>query len=235
MPKAAGHKTMETTNTQTVDMVRGTNNEGNYTFMPYSPKAPVTAKDGSRVAKVMYKTNKATGTIAGDNSCLIVAKITEQDVQDNIESLITHVIGMLEGEQDKLVKGFHLDKATFVKPEQLSIASIIEALEAVAVSGRMNKEMIEAWFIECMETPLKALLTAKGYAEDKLTAGCNLYKSNFSKLASNTTQYQPEVAESLIAAIEKCECSLDNPVTGKLVNKLDAMANPTNVVELAAL
>jgi len=228
--------TQPTTNTDELaasiqSMVRGTDTNGNYTFMPYSPKAPVTAQEGYRVAKVMYKTNKTTNTIAGENSCLIVPKITEDIVVDNIERLISHVITMLETEQDKIVKGYHLDSVTFVEPEKLSVDAIIEAMEAIAVSGRINKEMIEAWFTESMIEPLTALLTGKGTATDKLPLIVQAYSGLFGKMASNTTQYPPEQAEKLLAAINKCEAS-ETDIGKKLVTKLDKMMNPATQAEL---
>lgn len=224
-------------------MVRGTDNEGRYTFMPYSPKAPVTAQEGYRVAKVMYKTNKTTNTIAGENSCLIVRKIGEQDVRENLDKLLKHVVVMLETEQDKIIKGYHLDKVSFVEPEKLSIDSIIEALEAVAVSGRINKDMIQAWFKSYVQGNLAILFADKlGCSVDelevsgsKLSLTLKVYSDMFGKMASNTTSYQKAEAEKLLQAIDVTCDSVDakqDSITLKLVDKLQKMINPVNTMEL---
>ncbi|MCK4500187.1 hypothetical protein KAU11_06790 [Candidatus Babeliales bacterium] len=224
-------------------MVRGTNNDGNYTFEPYSPKSPVTATEGYRVSKVMYKTNTKKGTIAGENSCLIIPKVTEEVVQANIERLTKHVINMLETEQDKLVKGFHLDKVSFVEPADLSIDAIIEALEAVAVSGRINKEMIQTWFVSHVEENLAILFADKlgcsvddvKTADSKLALTLKVYYDMFGKMASNTTSYQKVEAEKLLQAITvtcDTEESKTDAITVKLVDKLNKMINPVNTMEL---
>ena len=221
-------------------MIRGTDNNGNYMFEAYSPKSPVTAPEGYRVSTVLYKTNSKTNTIAGENSCLIVPSIKEDDVTANIDRLIKHVVVMLETEQNKLIKGYHLDKVSFVEPEQISIDAIIEALEAVAVSGRINKEMIQEWFTSEIQDNLVILFADKlGMNVDrfedvtsKLYLTVKVYKDMFCKLASNTTQYQPVEAEKLIQAIEIVEADSSNSVTIKLVDKLNKMANPVNTMEL---
>jgi len=218
--------------------IRGTDNNGNYIFEPYSPKAPVTAIEGYRVAKVMYKTNSKTGNIAGENSCLIVPHVTEDMIVDNVDRLIKHFVGMLEAEQDKIIKGLHLEAVSFVEPDKINVDAIIAALEAVAVSGRINKEMIEVWFSEEIEETLLELVAAKKGTtidnEGVRLLGKN-YKNSFSKMASNTTQYQPEQARILRDCLDKCCSDEGNSITIKLKAKLDKMINPVDVMMLDAL
>ena len=119
-------------------MVRGTDNKGNYVFESYSPKSPVTCSVGYRVATVLYKTNNKTGKIAGENSCLIVSALTDQEITAQADKLLKHVRRMLELEQNKMIKEAHLKKVTFISPLDLSLDKIIEAMEAESVSGRIN-------------------------------------------------------------------------------------------------
>ena len=227
--------------TSVQSMVRGTDLNGNYTFEGYEPKSPVSVSDSSyRVAKVMYKTNKKTGKIAGENSCLIVPHITGEDVTSHLEALTKHVVNMLESEQDKIIKGYHLDKVSFVTPETISIDAIIESLEAVATSGRMNKELIVAWFTENLADDLIILFADKLGCEvermedetSKLFLTIEVYKNLFSKMASNTTFYQPHEATKLMQAIDVCEADSNDSITVKLKEKLGKMINPVNTMEL---
>jgi len=217
-------------------MTRGTDNNGNYMFEPYDAKAPVQSPAAShRVSNVMYKTNTKTGTIAGANSCLILPKITEYIVVENIERLIKHVCSMLEGEQDKIIKRFHLDKVSFVEPKDISIDAIISSLEAVAVSGRINKVMIDEWFAAHVSENLTSLVsTARGLAKDdeKVVLQVGVYKNSYNKLASNTTVYQPEQAKMLLDAMDKAEVLSTDSITIKLREKLAKMANPPAQDEL---
>ena len=229
--------------------VRGTDNNGNYTFMPYSPKAPVTANvEGYRVSKLMYKVNPNTGKAAGENSCAIVPHITWSDVEAHIEQLRKHIISMLESEQDKLIRKYHLDKVTFIRPEQISLDAIVEAMEAVAVSGRLNKEMIGEWFASYMKENLTLLLSDKlglsnadtvqaalADKSSKLSLMLKTYSDMFGKMASNTTVYQPVEAEKLLQAINAAvdtEEGKQDTVTLRLREKLDKMMKPAPVADL---
>lgn len=224
--------------------IRGTDNNGNYTFMEYDPKAPVTTNTaGYRVAKVMYKMNMKTKTVAGENSCMILPHVTADDVHAHLDALTKHIVSMLESEQDKIIKGYHLDKVTFVEPDQVSIEAIIEALEAVAVSGRINKEMIQEWFDAYMLDGLSILIAEKlgcdiellAEPASKLAMQVKIYADSYAKMASNTTQYQPEQATLLKQAIEKAIDTDEGKqavMTAKMVDKLDKMISPVNTMEL---
>lgn len=230
-------------------VIRGTDNNGNYQFMDYNPKAPVTPnKEGYRVAKLMYKVNPKTGKAAADNACLIVPHITESEVRENIDSLIKHVVTMLESEQDKIIRSYHLDKVSFVEPSQIDIPAIITALETVAVSGRLNKDMITVWFDQYILNELTTLCadnlgltadtleTALADKESRLNLMLKAYKDMLVKLASNTTIYQPPQAEKLLKAIELCVADSEeakaDTVTVRLMDKLSNQMKPVDMVEL---
>lgn len=239
-------KTTENTVTPAQLLTRGTNVDGNYTFMPYSPKAPVTAQDGYRVSKVMYKTNTKTGTIAGENSCVIIPVIEQDSVTANMDRLMKHVVTMLELEQDKIVKTAHLDKANernVVTRDAITLDAIIIALETEAVSGRINKEGITAWFDLYIKENLAMLFADKlgcdldqlDVATSKLSLTLKVYSDMFGKMASNITSYQPQEAEKLLQAIT-VTCDSDeakqDAITLKLTDKLNKMINPVNTMEL---
>ena len=221
--------------------IRGTDLNGNYLFEAYDPKSPVTTNEKDyRIAKIMYKMNKKTGKIAGSNSCLIIPSMNETNVMNSLGSLMPHFCSYLEAEQDKIIKELHLKKVNFVTKESISLAKIVEFLEAERVSGRINKELIETWFTTNLQDNLIILFADKlgldvARYEDvtsKLFMTVQVYKNLFSKLASNTISYQKPEAEKLLQAIEVCEVDGSDLVTIKIKEKLDKMINPINTMEL---
>ena len=205
--------------------IRGTDLNGNYLFEAYDPKSPVTTSElNYRVAKVMYKMNNKTKKIAGSNSCLIIPSMDETSVMESLGSLMPHFLSFLESEQDKLIKELHLKKVSFVTKESIDLVSIVKNLEAERVSGRMNKELIEAWFTTNLQESLTILFADKlgmnveRYQDQtsKLFMTIGVYKNLFAKLASNTVSYQKPEAEKLLQAIEFCEVTNDDLVTIKI-------------------
>lgn len=225
-------------------MIRGTDNNGNYLFESYSPKSPVTAQAGYRVATVLYKTNNKTGKIAGSNSCLIIPSLTDQVIKDNQDKLLAHVKHMLELEQNRMIKELHLKKVTFVEPALISFDAILASLETESVSGRINKDMIVAWFASYIQDSLILLFADKLGCEieryqdvtSKLFLTVKVYSDMFGKLASNTTNYQPTEAKQLMQALTVCTtenvAALNDVITIKIKEKLDKMINPVNTMEL---
>ena len=225
--------------------IRGMNSEGAYIFLPYDPKAPI-SEAGKRVIKVCYKVakqGKNAGVVKGKNSCLIVEPIVAEDVNnaDVVNRLLPHVIAMCEAERDKIAKDFHLSGAQSVSQEALDINAIIASLEAEAVSGRMNKEIITSWFDSEVSDILTVLFSQKlGITETsgaeeikKLDRFITVYRDKFCGLASNLVTYQIEEAKKLLEALDKCELDFDSDmIASKIREKLNKMLSPTNVEEL---
>lgn len=223
--------------------IRGLDSQGNYIFLPYDPKAPIT-EAGKRTIKIMYKVAKTganAGIVKGANSCLLVAPLKVSDVEENVEALKLHVLAMLEAEQDKIAKGFHLAGSSLVSPSNLTVVEIIKSLEAERESGRMNKEILTDWFTETLADNLMLLFAGKlGVSEvptveesKKVERFVDVYKNKFCGLASNLVTYQKDEAEKLLIAMEKCEVDFVNDsIAGKVKEKLERMIKPVNVEEL---
>lgn len=223
---------------------RGLDADGNYRFLSYDAKAPL-VESGKRTIKLMYKVNTKTGKAAGINSCLLVSPVSKEELTDDvIKSLTPHIINMIEAEQDKIAKAAHISGVEAVSPDSLSISSVISSLETVAQSQRMNKEVISSWFTENLADTLTVLFADKlGVSEtpsESDTANINrfldVYKTKFNGLASNLVSYQKEEAEKLLEAVEKCEVDKNTDlVSGKIIEKLNKMANPLSQTELMDL
>lgn len=181
-------------------------------FRPYdSQLGEQPALAGYRNVKCLYKVNKQTGRAAGDNSQIRVEdNITEEVIVERIAELAPYLVGFLQGEQDKIVKKLHLAGMTLLSPNQYSLDEVIAALEASGVSQRVNKEMIEAWFVDTMyESLLVAFADKMGVTEHpteeqqlKLDTVIGVYKAKFGSLASGKTHYRVEEADMLLKAIE---------------------------------
>jgi len=225
-------------------LTRGINTEGSYTFISYDPKAPV-SEAGRRTAKVMYKTNMKTGVKAGNNVCLLVEPLSRLEVLDNTEKLVPHIIAMLEAEQDRMIKDFHISDDSIVSPESISLEAIITSLESTATSSaRINKEVLSNWFDNSLADTLTVLFADKlGISANPTTAEVQkvqnfmaVYKTKYSGLASNLVSYSVEEADKLLIAIDKV-AELDTGfdrnelITAKVIDKLTKMKTPVNVAE----
>jgi len=223
---------------------RGTNLDGNYTFMPYDAKAPVVEK-GLRTIKVMYKKNMKTGTIGGNNVCILAKPLDiEEDIKPNIEKLLPYILTLCEAEQDKLVKSFHTSDDVEIIPSSINIEAIINSLEAARTESlRINKELLGSWFDSSMADTLTVLFADKlGISSEpsqeeikKLESFLNVYKNKYSGLASNLVQYSKDEAEKLITALDKCEIDSGDVVGMKVKEKLIKMVETPNLEEVLGL
>lgn len=230
----------------TINQVRGRDSEGNYTFLPYDPKAPISEK-GLRTSKVMYKvakTGENAGVVKGNNVCMLLAPLNTEEVKEKLDKLMPHVIDYLESEQDKIVKAAHTSDDVTLSPEFLDIDAIIIALETSASAGRMNKEIITSWFTDNMADMLTVLFADKLGISDtptdsetqKLNQFLEVYKSKYAGLASNLVSYQPEESDKLLVAMDKCEIDASNDMIGaRIKEKLIKMKQPVDMSVLVDL
>ena len=182
------------------------------TFRPYDSSLPVPELKGFRTVKCLYKVNPKTKTSAGENSYIRVADyITEDLVIGKVQELASVIIGYLQTEEDKLIKSYHLTGVKTVKESDLTIESIIEAIEASGTSQRLNKEKIESWFTTEMEVSLYGLFATKLQVIDtdnptddeieKIAGVLGAYKSKFVGLASGKTHYREPDIKALQAVL----------------------------------
>lgn len=203
------------------------------TFRPYDSALPVPALKGYRTVKCLYKKNPKTGKSLAENSYIRVADYISEDlVLSKITSLASIVVGYLQGEEDKLIKQYHVDGASQVSEKDLTIDAIIEAIESSSVSQRLNKEKIEDWYQMEMVDDLTVLFSDKLSIDidneptenelEKLQIVLNAYKGKFVGLASGKTHYKEPDIKAMIEVMDVTGAK-DTFIGGRFSVRLEKM------------
>src|SRR6266571_1618024 len=82
---------------------------------------------GQRLAKVTYKVDKSTG-IKPESVCVSVPQVNNEEVINNFEQFIPHLIGMIERTQDNMIRGIYESKCSVVQDDDISVAKVLEFL-----------------------------------------------------------------------------------------------------------
>ena len=215
------------------------NTENNlHTFKPYDSQLAIPVPDGQRLVKCLYKTNLKTGKIAGENSYILVPEkhLDEDVVVENVAILAPYISAYLQSVEDGIIKEHHKNGGKGFSDTFLSLAKILESLDAAGQGSRLNKEKIENWFgSEMMDKLMVAFADKMGVdllqptdAEiEKLAQVTGVYKAKFASLASGKTCYKKEEAELLQKALEVTEV-LDTPLGARFNIRLEAMKSVTS-------
>ena len=215
------------------------------TFRPYDSALPVPELKGYRTVKCLYKMNPRTKKAAGENSYIRVADyITEDLVIGKVQELASVIVGYLQTEEDKLIKGYHLSGVTGVKESDLTIDAIIEAIEASGTSQRLNKEKIENWFTAELESPLLNLFAERLQIADSdnptdeelesLQTVLTAYKSKFVGLASGKTHYREPDIKALQGVLHSTGAE-NTFIGGRFSVRLEKMLTSDNDILLLSL
>lgn len=230
---------MNDLNSNALPNVAGLNDNGLAKFKEYDSQLSIPEIAGTRVIKCLYqvaKTGVNKGKKIATNSYIRIPAdhINEEVIISKIEELAPYVVSYLQEKEDLIIKELHKTGATSVFTPKLSIGSILEYLEENETSGRLNKEMIEAWFRDSIEPELTSLFAEKlGLHADseaseleKLAVVINAYKVKFASLASPKAGFKPEDCTSLINVITKAD--KNGSVFGKrFIKKLGVMKDKT--------
>jgi len=124
---------------------------------------------GTRIVTCLYQVNKTTGKKLKESSYVRIptAHLTDQTVKDNMSELLPFVTAYLQEVEDKIIKDEHKVGLTCVYSSSLSIAKIIDRLEADSTSGRLSKEVIQTWFADEILEKL-AMIRISGEARQML-------------------------------------------------------------------
>lgn len=222
-----------------------TNNEtasNLHTFKAYDSQLSIPVKDGERVVKCLYKTNMKTGKIAGENAYIVVPEkhLDESVVIENAAMLAPYISLYLQSVEDAIIKEHHKNGGQGFSDSFLSLAKVLEKLDAEGQSSRLNKEKIEHWFDSTLQDSLIAMFADKlgvtanptDAEMDKLAAVCGAYKAKFASLASGKTYYKKEEAQALQIALEKVPGSLDTSIGARFHARLEAMKAKPEANEL---
>lgn len=165
---------------------------------------------GQRLAKFSWKTN-AVG-IKRESVCVSLPVIGAETVADNLVVLTPIIVEYLHSVQDKMIRGMleGASNPSTVTTESISVAAIIEYLEASDEGGRLTKESVGNWFNENISEMLAVTLADRlGVSEvptaeesDRVMRTVEAFKGKISALAGGKTVYEPKICKSLISALE---------------------------------
>lgn len=209
----------------------GLNANGLNHFKAYDSQLAIPETEGTRIVKCLYQENKKTGKKAGENSYirLPVSHITPEIIASRLDELTPYIMGFLFDKEDLIVKEAHKKGQLNFESSALSLDKIIEKLEESELSGRLNKEMISAWFNEVISDDLAAQFAEKlGLHADSSDADISklgkviaAYKGKFESLASPKISLIDADCLALISVIKKVD-SKQSLIGLKFIKKLEA-------------
>lgn len=212
-----------------------------HTFKAYDPQLSIPVKEGERLVKCLYKKNMKTGTVAGENSYIIVPEshLAEEVVIENVAMLAPYISAYLQSVEDGIIKEHHKNGGKGFSDRFLSLAKILETLDIAGQGSRLNKEKIEAWFASDVQTPLieafadKMGIGAEGKEPteqelEKLALITSVYRARFASLASGKTAYRKEEAELLQKALTVTGAVESSSIGARFFERLEKMKTATS-------
>lgn len=187
--------------------------QANHSVVKYDPKTSK-AFTGQRLAKVTYKTitdkDNPLFNVKRESKCVSVPLVTSTQVSENLIVLTPHIIEYLHSVQDKMIREKIDAGSNHISNDDISIASMVEWLDANNESGRLTKETVAKWFDENVGDMLAVVLAEKlgvsatpSDAESKqIMAVVGTFKDKVSSLAGGKTSYEPKMCDSLIKCLE---------------------------------
>jgi len=207
-------------------------------FKAYDSQLPIADIAGTRIVKCLYQKNTKSGTKAQDNAYvrLPTKHLTEEHIVSRVAELSPYILAWLQEQEDKAVKELHKKGGLQVFTEYLSLDKIIEVLEESLESSRLNKDKINAWFDDKLETTLVEAFSIKlGITQDstenevaRLIALVNAYKAKFAQLSSPKVYLKEQDCEAMIRVIEMSEDAKSSLLGARFITKL---ANLNSKVE----
>lgn len=188
---------------------------------------------GQRLAKVTYKVDKTTG-IKPDSVCVSVPAINQNDIVNNIDKFVPHIVSLVERTQDLIIRAIHESKASVVQDSDISIEKVLEYLNEESSGGRITKKDAQEWFTQTIEDPLTIALCNKlGVSEtptqaesEKINKLVEEFKNNISSLTAGNVKYAPDVCGVLSKALAFAPQEDDMRI--KFQTRLDGMMKKVN-------
>jgi hypothetical protein len=203
----------------------------------YDSQLPITEIKGTRIFKSLYQTNTKTGLKAGENSYvrIPVNHITVDSVAANIDELAPYIVSYLQSIEDLEFKKQHKSGRLNIFTNGLTMEAVIDLLEASSEnSGRLNKEMIEAWFEMYIADALTELFAAKMGIDEmsletdllRLQKTITAYKAKFASLSNPKVSLVEADCKAMINVIEKSlgDNEIDS-MSKRFIAKLDKLMN----------
>lgn len=197
---------------------------------------------GQRLAKVGYKSTKATPA-KFPSVCVSVPPVDTESITSNIDRLLPYVREMVSNAQDGIIKSLYESSdgtLTSVSDDDISIAAVINYLEAESTGGRLTKEFLESWFDQNVSENLTVVIADKlGFVDlnDEqmivIQKHLNIYRALISSLSGGKTILQTVQINACIRALEVSQC--DDDIKNKLSARLVKMSQAPKIEELLEL
>lgn len=196
----------------------------------YDPKATIT--EGYRHAVIRYR--ETAKTVAKPAQMVTVPQLKLSDEYLMPQAAVTVLLGVLEDEQDALIKQAIEEGKSLINWADISLDTCLTALTATRVSSRLTKEQIEQWVMVAMQEHLRSRgkqnAAAKGFAEGsegelkQVAATINTYRELFGRLAAPVPNLGQEQATALSNQLKVS--NLDDDIAKALSKRLHAILNP---------
>lgn len=187
---------------------------------------------GQRLAKIGYKKSKDNPNPAKSICVSVPQIVVDQISAEQIQSLMPHLISVLENAQDGIVRSLYesrdcdIAKFSSVSDEEISVNACIAFLNAESSGGRLTKEWIEHWFVQNVEDNLTVVIAEKlGFTEITednqvvIDKHLNAYRELMKSLGGNKISLNKAQISGLRRAIEIS--SVEDETAKKLTAKLN--------------
>lgn len=216
-------------------------------FKPYDSQLPLSEIKHTRIVTCLYKATKdsKTGELVPSkwsNSYvrIPVSHLSEEVVKANIDELAPYVVSYLRSIEDIMIKESHKNGLLSVYCEGLNLAKVLEKLDETDSGSRLNKEKIEAWFVDTLQDALAAKFADKmGLNENsseaelaRLEAILEAYKAKFASLASGKTFIKEADCLAMIGVIKNCEAE-ETSIGSRFLARLEKMGTKEEDLLLA--
>lgn len=210
-----------------------------FKYAPYDTQLPLPVVAGMRNVKCLYKTNKKTGRVAGENSYISIpdTHLAESVLVENAANLAPYVAVYLASVEDKIIKAAHTAGTIGFNSSWLGLDKILGYLDTEGSGNRLNKEVIGEWFDSHILEPLsqgvatkmglESLEAASDSELERVVAMCEAYKIKFQGLASGRTVY-------VIGEIEQLQKCLMIATGAATVDEMHKMHEMSAVNEMGA-
>jgi hypothetical protein len=168
--------------------------------------------DGQRLAKVTYKTDKATG-VKPDSKAVSIPVIGWAEVEPFLNALKGEFVDVVHKAQDALVRRKVEAGSDSIHDDDIAMSAVVSYL--VEESGRMTGELIREWYKESLSDSLMIAFASKlGIPEDaapsaeqasKLEKILKGYEDSFAKLASGKASFNDMQRTNMLKALELIE------------------------------
>lgn len=191
------------------------------------------ALTGQRLAKIGYKKTKENPNPAM-SICASVPRLSNEQIKENIESLIPIIRDALESLQDGVIRSLYesrecsIEKFSSISDDEISIASCVAFSESVRNGGRITKEYLEQWFVKEMQDSLTVAIAEKLGTEDiedvRIIQALNGYRELFSSLSGNKTLLGSGQIGQLEKVMNLCNV-LDSDIGAWATKRLSGMSD----------